>query len=111
MAWLSDRQITLLTRAFVLVLVVFVVLGAYFQLQTGGTAALLEVVVSLYVVGLVALAVFRGGFDTKRFRIALYIGVVAWALVSYVSGNDSLVTLLLLGVGALLLTRELTFGD
>lgn len=111
MARLSDRQITLLSRAFVLVLVAFVLLGAFFQIQTGGTAAFLEVAVSLYVVGLVALAVFRGGFDTKRFRIALYIGVVAWALVSYVAGNDSIVTLVLLVVGALLLTRELTFGD
>lgn len=108
---LSDEQVSLLTKAFVGVLVLFVLLGAFFQLQTGDPLAILEVVVSLYVVSLVALAVFRGGFDTRRFRIALYVGVIAWALVNYVGGTRTIVTMLLLGLGALLLTRELTFGD
>jgi glucan phosphoethanolaminetransferase (alkaline phosphatase superfamily) len=107
---LSDSQVTILSRAFVVLLVVFVLLGAFFQLQTGDPFAILEVVVSLYVVSLVALAVFRGGFDTRRFRIALYVGVVAWALVNYVGGTQSIVTILLLVLGSLLLTRELTFG-
>lgn len=105
---LSDDQVSLLSKVLVVLLVGFVLLGGYFQVQAGGTAALLEVAVSLYVVSLVALAVFRGGFHTRRFRIALYVGVVAWALVSYVGGTDTIITLLLLVVGALLLTRELT---
>ena len=109
---LSDRQVTLLSKAFVVVLFLVVLVSAYFQLQTGGdTFELLEVVVSLYIVSIVALGVFRDSFDTRRFRIALYVGVVAWALVSFVGGNQSVVTVLLLVLGALLLTRELTFGS
>ncbi|SEO68269.1 hypothetical protein SAMN04487948_104157 [Halogranum amylolyticum] len=108
---LSDRQITVVTRAFVALLFLVVLVSAYFQLQTGGLFELLEVAVSLYVVSLVALAVFRGGFDTRRFRIALYAGVVAWALVNFVGGTQTVVTILLLVLGSLLLTRELTFGS
>ncbi|EJN59191.1 hypothetical protein SAMN04487950_1312 [Halogranum rubrum] len=108
---LSDSQVTLLSKAFVALLVVFVLLGAFFQIQTGDPLAILEVLVSLYVVTLVALAVFRGGFDTRRFRIALYVGVLAWALVNYVGGTQGLVTILLLVLGALLLTRELVVTD
>ncbi|MFC6724572.1 hypothetical protein ACFQE1_09335 [Halobium palmae] len=92
-------------------LLAFVLLGAAVQVSVNGVAALPEALVSVYVVALAAWGLVGNAAGTKRFRIALYAGVLAWGVVNYVAGRHNLVTYLLLALGAVLLTRELTMKD
>ncbi|WP_117595070.1 hypothetical protein [Haloprofundus halophilus] len=98
-------------RLLLLGMLGFVAVTTVLQFQVEGTSALPEIVVSLYVVAVVAYGVVADAMQTRRFRIALYAGAVAWGAVRLVEGDTSLVTYALLGIGAFLLTRELTFAD
>ncbi|MFC4359220.1 hypothetical protein ACFO0N_14840 [Halobium salinum] len=92
-------------------LLAFVLLGAAVQVSIGGAAAVPEALVSVYIVALAAWGVLGDAAGTKRFRIALYAGVLAWGVVNYVAGRQGFVTYALLVLGAVLLTRELAIRD
>lgn len=92
-------------------LLAFVLLGAAVQVWVAGASALPEALVSIYVVVLAAWGVLGDAAGTKRFRIALYLGVLAWGVVNFVAGRQGFVTYALLILGAVLLTRELTLKD
>ncbi|WP_129116464.1 hypothetical protein [Halegenticoccus tardaugens] len=98
------------TRIALTALLAFVLVGSAVQLRAEGIAALPEFVVSVYVTAVVAYGVYADAMGTSRFRVALYAGVVAWGAVALASGTENALTYVLLAVGALLLTRELTFG-
>jgi hypothetical protein len=89
----------------------FVVLVAVGRVWAVGPAAVPEALVSVYVVALAAWGLLGDAASTKRFRIALYLGVLAWGVVQYVGGRQGFLTYALLALGAVLLTRELTMRD
>jgi hypothetical protein len=89
----------------------FVVLVAVGRVWAVGPAAIPEALVSVYVVALAAWGLLGDAAGTERFRIALYLGVLAWGAVQYLGGRQGFVTYALLGLGALLLTRELTMRN
>ncbi|WP_224449378.1 hypothetical protein [Haloprofundus salilacus] len=98
-------------RLLLLGMLGFVAATTVLQFQVEGASALPEILVSLYVVAVVAYGVVTDAMRTRRFRIALYAGAVAWGAVRLGEGDTSLVTYALLVFGAFLLTRELTFTD
>ena len=63
-----------------------------------------EIAVGLYVSALVFYGVFCEAMDSKRFRLALAVGVVFWGGQRFISGDDSVLTvgLLLGGMGMML---------
>ncbi|WP_224268710.1 hypothetical protein [Haloprofundus salinisoli] len=98
-------------RLLLLAMLGFVVVTTLLQFQVEGASALPEIAVSLYVVAVVGYGVVADAMRTSRFRIALYLGAVAWGAVRFVGGDTTLVTYALLVFGAFLLTRELTFPN
>lgn len=64
------------------------------------------VVVTLYVAGLVAYGVFYEAMETRRFRLALYVGVVLWGAEGLLVGDGSALNYVLLLGGAALFVRE-----
>lgn len=76
------------------------------SIEQRGLAAVGDVVVSLYIAGLVVWGYFREGFETVRFRALLYFGLVLWGTVDYLGGVESAFTFVLLIGGSLLLARE-----
>ncbi|WP_224335240.1 hypothetical protein [Haloprofundus halobius] len=107
----STQQFGRKWRLLLLGLLGFVAVTTVLQYQVEGVSALPEIAVSLYVVAVVAYGVVADAMRTRRFRIALYAGAVAWGGVRLAGGDTTLVTYALLGIGAFLLTRELTFTD
>ncbi|KTG08630.1 hypothetical protein AUR64_18365 [Haloprofundus marisrubri] len=107
----SDSTFGRTWRLLLLAMLGFVFATTVLQFQVEGVSALPEIFVSLYVVTVVGYGVVTDSMDTRRFRIALYAGAVAWGGVRLANGDTSLVTYALLGFGAFLLTRELTFTD
>ncbi|MWV64071.1 hypothetical protein GRS48_04420 [Halorubrum sp. JWXQ-INN 858] len=79
--------------------------AGFLQIQQHGLTAVGDVAVSLYIAGLVVWGYFREGFDTFRFRVLLYVGLVAWGTVDHLGGSDSPFTFVLLIGGSLLLAR------
>jgi len=73
--------------------------------ETRGVAAVGDLVVDLYIAGLVAWGLAVEGFDTDRFRAALYLGLVFWGVVDLALGTPTALSVGLLAVGALLLAR------
>lgn len=102
---LYDRYGRQVIGGLILALAILSIVGGYAQIAERGLAAAGDVLVSLYIVGLVLWGFFREGFDTFRFRIALYLGLVMWGTVDYVGGSDSPLTFVLLIGGSLLLAR------
>ena len=70
-----------------------------------------NVVVTVYISGLVVYGIVRDAMDTRRFRLALYVGVVLWGAERLLSGGESPVSYALLLGGAALFVRELYFVD
>ncbi len=102
---LYDRYGRQVIGGLILALAILSIVGGYAQIAERGLAAAGDVLVSLYIAGLVLWGFFREGFDTFRFRIALYLGLVMWGTVDYVGGSDSPLTFVLLIGGSLLLAR------
>ncbi|MES3161992.1 MAG: hypothetical protein PPP55_10560 [Halorubrum sp.] len=89
----------------ILALATLSLVSGYFRIGQEGLTAVGEVAVSLYIAGVVLWGLLDEGFDTVRFRIALYVGMVAWGVSDFVAGTDSVVSLVVLVVGGILLTR------
>jgi hypothetical protein len=104
-------------KLFVRALVAFLVavsLAAAVSLigREGLTPAVVgEIVVTIYVSALVVYGVFWEAMSGRRFRIALYVGVVLWGGERYLSGNESLLTVVLLLGGMAMVLRELYFAE
>lgn len=69
------------------------------------------VVVTLYISALVFYGVFWEDMDSRRFRLALYFGVILWGGERLLSGDDSLFTAVLLLGGMGMFIRELYFQE
>jgi hypothetical protein len=71
-----------------------------------GIAVVGDVAVGLYIAGLALWGLFREGFDTHRFRAALYAGLVLWGTADLLGGAGSTVSFVILIGGSLLLAWE-----
>jgi hypothetical protein len=89
----------------VLVMAALSLFSGYLRFEQQGIAALADSAVSLYIAGLMLWGLFREGFDTFRFRVLLYLGLVFWGSVDFVLGTNSTISLILLTGGLLLLAR------
>ena len=102
---LHDRYGRQVIGGIILALAGLSIVSGYFRIGQEGLAAVGEVAVSLYIAGVVLWGLLDEGFDTFRFRVALYVGMVAWGVSDFLVGTDSMVSLIVLVVGAVLLTR------
>jgi len=104
-------------KLFVRVLVAFLVavsVAASVSLASseGLTPAVVgDIVVTVYVSALVIYGVFWEALTGRRFRIALYVGVVLWGGERYLSGNDAILTVVLVLGGMAMVVRELYFTE
>ena len=89
----------------VLSLAVLSALGGVARLETQGLAALGDVIVNGYIAALVVWGVAVEGFDTDRFRAALYAGLVLWGVVDVAVGAVTPFSVIFLVAGAALLAR------
>lgn len=69
-----------------------------------------DIAVGLYVSALVFYGVFWEAMDSRRFRLALYIGVVLWGGERFISGDDSVLTVGLILGGMGMAVRERYFN-
>ncbi|EMA57211.1 hypothetical protein [Halorubrum lipolyticum] len=90
---------------FVLSLAVLSAVSGVARLETQGLAALGDVVVNGYIAALVVWGVAVEGFDTDRFRTALYAGLVLWGVVDVAVGTVTPFSLVFLVAGTALLAR------
>ena len=102
----SDRYGRPLVVGFVVVLAALSVASAYLRIETAGTAAVGDALVSLYIAAVVVWGTFREGYDTTRFRIALYGVLVLWGSVDLIAGADAPLAYLFLIGGSLLIAWE-----
>jgi len=91
--------------AFVLSLAAISVVSGVARLETQGIAALGDVVVNGYIAALVVWGAAAEGFDTDRFRTALYAGLVLWGVVDVAVGSVTPFSVVFLGAGTALLVR------
>lgn len=84
--------------------------AAYVRVSEFGLAALPDAIVSVYIAALIVWGAFREGFRTTRFRVLLYVGVIAWGATGLLGNPDDVVSLILLAGGSLLLGRTL-YGE
>lgn len=101
----DDSRTGTFVKVAAVLLIAVVAAGAVGQLMAGGVAAAPSALVSLYVVAVVGFGIFRGEMDTRRFRVAFYLGVAAWGALRVWEG-DGLWALALFALGAALLVRE-----
>lgn len=103
----------LLIRALVGFLISVSVFASYRLVSSQGLtpAVIGDVVVTLYVSSLVFYGVFWEAMESRRFRIALYFGVVLWGGERFLAGNDSILTVVLLLGGMAMVIRELYFVE
>ncbi|MFO8115932.1 MAG: hypothetical protein R6U01_11375 [Halorubrum sp.] len=90
---------------FVLALAVLSAVSGLARLETQGLAALGDVVVNGYIAALVVWGVAVEGFDTDRFRTALYAGLVLWGVVDVAVGAVTPFSVVFLVAGTALLAR------
>jgi hypothetical protein len=102
-----------LVRAVVIFLITVSLFASYSLLSSESlTPAILgDVAVTLYISGLVFYGVFWGTMDSRRYRVAVYFGVVLWGGERFLSGNESVLTLALLLGGMAMVVRELYFTE
>jgi hypothetical protein len=89
----------------VLALAVLSAAGGVARFETQGLAALGDVVVNGYIAVIVVWGAAVEGFDTDRFRTALYAGLVLWGVVDVAVGSVTAVSLVVLAAGTALLAR------
>ncbi len=101
-------------KGFVVFLIAVAIAASYALIAAEGLTlnVLGDVLVTLYIAGLVFYGVFWDAMDTRPFRIALYFGVLLWGAERFVlSGDESLITYALILGGMGMLVRELYFKD
>lgn len=89
----------------VLVMAALSLFSGYLRFDQQGIVALADSAVSLYIAGLMLWGLFREGFDTFRFRVLLYLGLVFWGSVDFFLGTNSTIAVTLIIGGLLLLAR------
>ncbi|XVH31762.1 hypothetical protein ACNS7O_00875 [Haloferacaceae archaeon DSL9] len=96
-------------RFAVVFLVAFSIIGSYTLItERGATPGVLaDVVVNLYIAALVFYGVFWDAMNTRRFRIALYLGIAGWGVSGFIAGSETAITYVLVLGGGVLLVREL----
>ena len=90
---------------FVLSLAALSVASGVARLETQGLVALGDVVVNGYIAAIVVWGGAREGFDTDRFRTALYGGLVLWGVVDVAVGSVTPFSVVFLVAGTVLLAR------
>lgn len=70
-----------------------------------------DILVTLYISGLVFYGLFWEKMDTRRFRLALYFGVLLWGAERFISGDESFLSVALILGGLGMFVRELYFKD
>lgn len=89
----------------ILSLAVLSAVSGYQRLETQGAAAAGDVVVNLYIAGLVVWGLAVEGFETDRFRVLLYLGLVLWGVVDVAVGATTVFSVVFLVIGTALLAR------
>ena len=79
--------------------------SGYLRFEQQGIVVLADSAVSVYIAGLMLWGLFREGFDTLRFRVLLYLGLVLWGGVDFLLGTGSTVSVILAVGGSILLAR------
>lgn len=106
---MSDSLYQQYGRPLIKVAVMFLaglsVAGAYVQIQTFGVAGIPDAIVSLYIAGLILWGVFWEGFQTFRFRVLLYAGVILWGTTGLIQDPGNTLSAILVIGGSLLLAR------
>ncbi|WP_144796892.1 hypothetical protein [Halorubrum depositum] len=90
---------------FVLSMAVLSAVSGYARLETQGIAALGDVAVNAYIALIVVWGAAVEGFDTDRFRTALYAGFVLWGVVDVAVGAVTPFSVVFLVAGTALLAR------
>jgi hypothetical protein len=101
-----DRYGRPVVVGLVVVLAALSVASAYLRVASAGLAAAGDALVSLYIAAVVVWGTFREGYDTARFRIALYGVLVLWGSADLVAGADAPLAYLFLVGGSLLIAWE-----
>lgn len=102
---LFDRYGRPAIAVVVIVMATLSLFSGYLRFEQQGAVALADSAVSLYIAGLMLWGLFREGFDTFRFRVLLYLGLILWGSVDFLLGTDSTISMVLLIGGSLLLAR------
>ena len=102
---LFDRYGRPAIAVVIIVMAMLSVFSGYLRFDQQGFAALADSAVSLYIAALMLWGLFREGFDTFRFRVLLYLGLILWGSVDFLLGVDSTISLIMLIGGSLLLAR------
>ncbi|WP_435093225.1 hypothetical protein [Halorubrum sp. N11] len=92
----------------VLVMATLSLYSGYLRFEQQGIVVIADSAVSLYIAGLMLWGLFREGFDTPRFQILLYLGLVLWGGVDFLLGTGSTVSVVL-GVGGLILLARAAY--
>jgi hypothetical protein len=100
-----------IVKGIVVFLISVSLFGSYSLISAQGVTlgALGAIVVTLYISALVFYGVFWEDMDSRRFRLALYFGVILWGGERFLSGDDSLFSIVLLLGGMGMFIRELYF--
>ncbi len=102
---LFDRYGRPALAVVIVVMATLSVFSGYLRFEDQGVAALADSAVSLYIALLVLWGLFREGFDTFRFRVLLYLGLIFWGTVDFLLGTDTTFSMVILIGGSLLLAR------
>lgn len=102
---LFDRYGRPAIAVVIIVMAMLSVFSGYLRFDQQGFAALADSAVSLYIAALMLWGLFQEGFDTFRFRVLLYLGLILWGSVDFLLGVDSTISLIMLIGGSLLLAR------
>ena len=70
-----------------------------------------DILVTLYISALVFYGVFWEKMDTRRFRLALYFGVLLWGTERFISGTGDFLSVALILGGLGMFVRELYFKE
>ncbi|GAA0506774.1 hypothetical protein SAMN04488066_101220 [Halorubrum aquaticum] len=106
MSEVYDRYGRPVVVGFVVVLAGLSVASAYLRVSSAGLAAAGDALISLYIAGVVVWGTFREGYDTARFRIALYGVLVLWGSADLIAGSEGAIPYLFLIGGSLLIAWE-----
>ncbi len=98
-------------KAAVVFLITLSLFASYSLLAQQGPSldVLGDILVTLYISALVFYGVFWDQMDTRRFRLALYFGVLLWGTERFISGSDDVLSVVLILGGLGMFVRELYF--
>ncbi|MFC4447657.1 hypothetical protein [Halorussus aquaticus] len=101
----AQLDVTALSKVLVSLLFLAALAAAVSQVLAGDfdTDSLLTNVASLYVTGTLAVGVFRGATDARRWQAAFFGGLAAFGLVQYLASGDRFHLLSMVAGGAMIL--------